>query len=71
MDANPGLVPNQGQNVYSIKRKFPVTQKSDCGEIRVVYKRYDSCASAVLLYRCRSDSSGKTNRIPQKYSGVW
>ena len=44
---------------------------SDCIAIRVLNERCDSCASAVLLGRCRSDSSGKTNQMLQKYSGLW
>ena len=43
---------------------------NDCIAIKVLNKRCDSCASAVLLYRCRSESSGKTNQMLQIYSGV-
>ena len=43
---------------------------SDCIAIRVLNERCDSCASAVLLCRCRSDSPGKTNQMRQKYSGL-
>ena len=43
----------------------------DCIAIRVLNERCDSCASAVLLCRCRSDSSGRTNQMIQKYSGLW
>ena len=43
---------------------------NDCIAIRVLNKRCDSCASAVLLSSCRSDSSGKTNQMVQIYSGV-
>ena len=44
---------------------------NDCIAIRVLNKRCNSCASAVLLYRWRSDSSGITNQMLQIYSGVW
>ena len=43
---------------------------NDCIALSVLNERCDSCASAVLLYRCGSDSSGKTNHMLQIYSGV-
>ena len=43
---------------------------SDSIAIRVLNESCESCASAVLLCRCRSDSSGKTNQMLQKYSGL-
>ena len=51
-----------------LPRKQALT--NDCIVIRVLNKRCDSCASAILLYRYRSDSSGKTNQMLQIYSGV-
>ena len=44
---------------------------NDCIAIRVLNEKCDPCASAVLLCRCRSDISGKTNQMLQKYSGLW
>ena len=44
---------------------------SDYIAIRVLNGRCDSCALAVLLCRCRSDSSGKTNQMPHRYSDLW
>ena len=43
---------------------------SNCIAIRVLNERCDSCSLALQVYRYRSDSSGKTNQMLQKYSGL-
>ena len=58
-------------NVYY---KFPVTQAACIEQLRVIALQLvywmKGMILAVLLYRHRSDSSGKTNQMHQNYSGL-